>query len=123
MVCPSKGRRLLLYPHSGGLPACKTHSPGLWASDKAIHQNVAKVAGIEPATRGFGDRRSTIELHRHLVAQSGIEPETLGYEPIVIPFHHRVTSEAAQTAPALITQPAQFPDEAEYHRLQLRQRK
>ena len=26
---------------------------------------MARVAGIEPATRGFGDRRSTIELHRH----------------------------------------------------------
>ena len=25
--------------------------------------------GIEPPTRGFGDRRSTIELHRHIGGQ------------------------------------------------------
>lgn len=26
---------------------------------------LAPVEGIEPSTRGFGDRRSTIELHQH----------------------------------------------------------
>lgn len=30
------------------------------------HRILAKVVGIEPTTRGFGDRRSTIELHRHI---------------------------------------------------------
>ncbi len=30
------------------------------------HHILAPVVGIEPTTRGFGDRRSTIELHRHI---------------------------------------------------------
>ena len=44
---------------------------------RATHRYLAKVVGIEPTTRGFGDRRSTIELHRHiLVWVRGFEPPT-----------------------------------------------
>ena len=56
----------------------------------------------------------------YLVAQSGVEPEILGYEPRVIPFHHRdiVTSEPAQ--PPCCQHP---PDDQPPHRNQPPKRK
>jgi hypothetical protein len=76
--------------------------------------NSAGTAGIEPATCGFGDRRSaglsyipvktaeqvavSFELRynesaycRSLVARSGFEPEMRDYETRVLPLHYRAS--------------------------------
>ena len=45
--------------------------------DRKTSPGLAGEAGIEPATRGFGDRRSTTELHPYeMVLAEGIEPSS-----------------------------------------------
>lgn len=45
-------------------PNCSEYMPMVtWLVQTFLTALLAPVEGIEPSTRGFGDRRSTIELH------------------------------------------------------------
>ena len=63
-------------------------------SAPSCHTKLAKVEGIEPSTRGFGDRRSTTELHRHwrCVAESNRVLSCLGVAipPLTVRATHRI---------------------------------
>ena len=63
-------------------------------SAPSCHTKLAKVEGIEPSTRGFGDRRSTTELHRHwrCVAELNRVLSCLGFAipPLTVRATHRI---------------------------------